>query len=181
MALQTRYAALVALVVCIVALVYIKLPGFPAEEGAATTTPPLATSTEGTASTPLATEPVDTEPVRAQPVVKIGGQTVQVTIVDTPAKRGKGLSGLAALPEGHGMLFIFPTPDRYGFWMKDMNFSIDIVWISEDGVVVDLDTRVSPETYPAVFTPEAPAQYVLELPAGFAEVYTVKKGDRVEL
>ena len=122
--------------------------------------------------------PQENLPVR---VVYIGGRDVRAMIADTPALREEGLSGHAALAPDEGMLFVFPTDGQYGFWMKDMRFPIDILWLSGRGEILDMRESVSPATYPAVFTPKAPARYVLELPAGFSEAYTVKIGDEVKL
>ncbi len=181
MALQARYAALAAVVVCIAALVYIRLPGFP-ESTIATSTPAAATSTDGVASsTENAASGIEISAPSAGPSVTLGGKRVRVTIADTPDARWLGLGGREALAPDEGMLFVFPVADRYGFWMKDMKFSIDIVWINDAGTIIDIETDVSPASYPTSFTPEAPARYVLEVPAGFTKVYTVQKGDRVEL
>jgi len=90
-------------------------------------------------------------------------------IADTPAKHQKGLSGRADIPDGYGMLFVFDTPQRQGFWMKDMLVPIDIVWLTDTGVIVGIEHSVSPETYPDVFYPPQPISRVLETRAGFAK------------
>jgi len=110
-------------------------------------------------------------------LVSIGGNTVHVTIVDTPEARTKGLSGQGGLAEDEGMLFVFERDGKHSFWMKDMQFSIDILWISSAMRVVDIETRVSPQSYPKSFTPDSPARYVLEVPAGYTEKHGVKEGD----
>jgi len=79
------------------------------------------------------------------------------------------------------MLFVFPEDGKYAFWMKDMRFSIDILWLSADGRVVYMALNVSPDTYPQVFRPDVPARYVLELPAGYAKAHAVRIGDIVRL
>jgi len=112
---------------------------------------------------------------------KIGDQTVRVTIADTPESRERGLSGRDGLASDEGMLFVFPNDEYHMFWMKDMLFSIDIVWLSRDKTVVDIAEDVSPDTFPSSFSPRALARYVLELPAGFVEEYTVQIGDEVQL
>lgn len=114
-------------------------------------------------------------------VIGLAGQDIRVTVVSTPEARAKGLGGRSGLAADEGMLFVFETDAKYRFWMKDMLFSIDMLWLSETGEVVDMRESVSPATYPEVFTPNAPARYVLELPAGFAEAYSVKVGDIVRL
>jgi uncharacterized membrane protein (UPF0127 family) len=91
-----------------------------------------------------------------------------------------GLSGRASLAEGKGMLFVFEKPDTYGFWMKDMNFPIDMIFIGEDKKVVTVVAHASPESYkknpPEVFYPAKPVLFVLEVPAGFAKEHGVEEG-----
>lgn len=115
----------------------------------------------------------------ASSTVQIGGKMVRVTVVATPEARQNGLGGRNGLAPDEGMLFIFPKDGKYGFWMKNMKFPIDILWLSASGEVVSMAQNVPPDTYPRVFTPTAPARYVLELPAGYAKAYTVDVGDEV--
>ena len=57
--------------------------------------------------------------------------SINVLVADTPQERAVGLSGYAGLPENVGMLFVFPEPRQPSFWMKGMEFSLDLVWIRE--------------------------------------------------
>ena len=116
-----------------------------------------------------------------RPTVQISGQAVRVTISATEASREKGLSGRAGLGLNEGMLFVFSESGIYSFWMKDMLFSIDIVWISEGGSIVHMTENVTPESYPSAFASSVPARYVLELPAGWVSEHGVKLGDAVGL
>ncbi|MDO8424281.1 MAG: DUF192 domain-containing protein [bacterium] len=105
----------------------------------------------------------------SSPAVSIGNTTFAIEIADTEAERSKGLSGREALETGRGMLFIFPEPGPYAFWMKDMKFAIDIVWIDEALRVIGITRGVGPETFPQTFFPPGPVKYVMEVPAGAAE------------
>lgn len=111
----------------------------------------------------------------------VGDLAVKVTIADEQAERLKGLSGVDSIDDLEGKLFIFDRSDRYGIWMKDMKFPIDIIWINEDLQVVDIKENVNPDTYPRVFRPSAPARFVLEVNAYFAKTFQVEKGDRVNI
>lgn len=102
-------------------------------------------------------------------------------VADTPALREKGLSGKDPLLPLEGLLFVFPQDGSYSFWMKDMKFSIDILWISSDGYIVHALQALSPESYPHTFTSPEPARYVLELPSGFMERHEIFVGDKVNL
>ena len=71
----------------------------------------------------------------------IAGKELKLNIASTPQARAKGLSGRATLERNQGMLFLFTAPGVYGFWMKDMKFPIDIIWLN-DRKVVDLTPNV---------------------------------------
>jgi len=109
--------------------------------------------------------------------VVIGDTHYRVEVVDDEVGRSKGLSGRYRLDDGSGMLFVFDESDTYGFWMRDMNFSIDIIWVSDDFEIVHIETEVSPDTYPEVFYPSEPARYVLEINAGDVDRHRIKTGE----
>lgn len=111
--------------------------------------------------------------------VTVGSTTLKAEVVDTDASRAQGLSGRTGLLPGEAMLFVFDRSDAWGFWMKDMRFPIDIIWLNGDGTVVTVADDLSPASYPEVFYPAAPAQFVLEVPAGFARAHKVAQGSKV--
>jgi uncharacterized membrane protein (UPF0127 family) len=90
-----------------------------------------------------------------------------VEVAASPANRERGLSGRPGLPADAGMLFIFPSPGLHGFWMKDMSFAIDLVWIGPDRRVLGTASMApcGPHACP-IHYPPAPAAYVLEVSAG---------------
>lgn len=116
-----------------------------------------------------------------EPNVSIRGSEISVEIAATPEARTLGLSGRPTLPDGAGLLFVFPRNSDWSFWMKDMLFSIDIVWISAERRIVHIERSVPPESFPASFRPDAPARYVLEVNAGVAERSGWTVGDVVEI
>lgn len=105
-----------------------------------------------------------------------------VEIADSPVERARGLSGREEIQESFGMLFLFPEPDVYSFWMPDMNFAIDIIWIQDD-MVIDVDEEVSPEgTLPlARYVPDEPVNRVLEVRAGFVQRHKIDIGERLDI
>jgi len=122
--------------------------------------------------------PPMSQPQAKTVTVTVGGTNVEARIADTDAARQQGLSGTASLPEGQGMLFIFQTPGNWAFWMKDMRYSLDIIWADSRGTVTTVDPNVSPASYPQAFSPATPdALYVLEVPAGFAAAHGIRVGD----
>ncbi|MEK7614255.1 MAG: DUF192 domain-containing protein [Patescibacteria group bacterium] len=109
--------------------------------------------------------------------VIVSGITIYAEIADTPKEREAGLSGHLALAENEGLVFVFETPTKPKFWMKDMSFPIDIIWINQSGKVIFITERAEPESYPLTFSPPDPVKYVLEVPAGFVEKKDVEIGD----
>jgi uncharacterized membrane protein (UPF0127 family) len=105
-------------------------------------------------------------------------------LANTKASRELGLSGRHMMKDTDGMLFAFDVPGRYGFWMKDMEFPLDIIWINENGVVVSIERGLTPESYTnnkQVFMNQADASYVLEVNAGQAEKFGLYLGSKVKM
>lgn len=112
--------------------------------------------------------------------LRVGDNVLNVEIAQTNYERVRGLSGRASLPEYTGLLFIFPRSDFQSIWMKDMLFSIDIVWLDSTLTVVDIKENALPESYPEIFTSVLPAKYVLEISAGDAKKWGIEKGMKLE-
>ncbi|MBU1999321.1 MAG: DUF192 domain-containing protein, partial [Candidatus Omnitrophica bacterium] len=74
----------------------------------------------------------------------VRGVCVQVEVVDSPEDRSRGLMFRDKLGEKEGMLFIFDERGRHNFWMKNMQFPIDIIWINQDKVIVDIRKNIPP-------------------------------------
>lgn len=113
--------------------------------------------------------------------MRINGKIINVEISDTLEKQEKGLSGRQSMPENQGMLFVFDRPDFYSFWMKDMNFSLDFIWIRGDEVV-EITRNVKPEDYkpPKSLVPKNKIDKVLEFNAGMAEKMGIKEGNKAD-
>ena len=114
----------------------------------------------------------------ADPQVKVvKNLDLNLEVADTDAKREQGLSGRSKLPDNQGMLFSFEQPSFQSFWMKDMSFSLDFLWLDENKEIVDLTQNVAPETYPGTFSPKKPVKYVVEVGAGYVEANSLKIGE----
>ena len=111
--------------------------------------------------------------------IQIGEENFLVLVADTSKKRALGLSGREELVSGMGMLFVFEKSGDYPFWMKDMNFAIDIIWINEDKEIIYILENVEPETYPKSFTSEEDSLCVLEFPTGTVDEAEIKIGDKI--
>lgn len=119
----------------------------------------------------------------ARATVVLGGAEFRVDIADTLAKQTQGLSGRAALGEREGMLFVFATSSPRFFWMKDMAFPIDLLWLRDD-TVIGVEEHMVPEPgknalqlklYPS----PGLANRVLEIADGTIARLGVKAGDKV--
>ncbi len=102
-------------------------------------------------------------------------------VVDTKSSRELGLSGRTGLRINEGMLFVFNASGKYGFWMKDMMFPIDIVWINQNGIIVKNEINLTPDSYPQTFVNDIDAFYVLELPVGSIDRYGLYLGTKVKI
>lgn len=114
--------------------------------------------------------------------VKIANQKVKVDLALSETEKNKGLGGRESLKENEGMLFVFDETGKYPFWMKDMKFAIDIIWIGENKEIIYIKKNATPESYPESFEPENPTmdtKYVLEVPAGFSDKNNLKIGNVV--
>jgi uncharacterized membrane protein (UPF0127 family) len=114
--------------------------------------------------------------------IRINNEWIEVDIAETDQERAQGLMNRESLEDDHGMLFIFPSPDRYAFWMKNMRIPIDIIWIDKDKRVVDIKSRVPPcgEVCESM-VPAKEALYVLELASGSVEDRHIKIGDVISI
>ena len=113
--------------------------------------------------------------------ISIGGVSMQASVADTQTTRTKGLSDTPFLPKDVVKLFVFESEGKWGIWMKDMNYAIDIIWADDDGIIVHIEEEVSPETFPNVFKPEQEALYVVETNAGFVKTNNIVIGDSIDI
>ncbi|MBI2065143.1 MAG: DUF192 domain-containing protein [Candidatus Yanofskybacteria bacterium] len=118
-------------------------------------------------------------PKQNQSILSINGTNIKVEIADEPNEQSQGLSGRESLANDSGMLFVFPQPIITGFWMKDMKFSLDLIWIDERGKIIEITKNISPVTYPETFLPPSPIKYVLEVNAGWSDKNNIKIGDKI--
>lgn len=113
--------------------------------------------------------------------LRINSASYQVVLADTEQKRTQGLSGRVQLPQD-GMVFVFAQSGYHSFWMKEMLFDLDFIWI-DDGKVVDITRNVpkpATEALP-IYQPKVPASMMWEAVAGFADQQSIEIGDSVEI
>ena len=118
---------------------------------------------------------------------RIRAKTLDVTaeIAASDKEKKKGLSDRESLPISEGMFFVYDKMANYTFWMKDVQFPIDIIWIKE-GKVVGVENRVDPEIGASLYKKQRYASpervdYVLEITGGMVEELDIQKGSQVHI
>ncbi|MBM3228574.1 DUF192 domain-containing protein [Candidatus Pacearchaeota archaeon] len=107
----------------------------------------------------------------------------EIEIADTSEKRISGLSNREFLEENKGMLFVFPEESVPGFWMKDMKFPLDIIWINRNLEIIGIDKNQIPceENDCIILYPPSNILYVLEITSGLSEKYGFEIGNKISL
>ncbi len=110
------------------------------------------------------------------------GEEIPVEVADTLKKRSLGLGKRASLKKGLGMLFVFEKRKPHRFWMKDMQFPLDIIWL-DNHRIVHIIHNAKPDNSrdePEVITSPVPVNFVLEIAAGRAAKLRLKTGQRMK-
>jgi uncharacterized protein len=161
-----------------------------ARTAAATTGPTAAARTAAAAASPRAIAWCHSVPAGrpfCQTVVVVAPkQTLQLAVADTDARREHGLMGVKKVPNGEGMIFVFPDGDQMrSFWMKNTIAPLDMIFVRSDGIVMATAENVA-ATKPG--TPDANVarrsgvgRYVIELRAGGAGAAGIEPGTRLAL
>ena len=118
--------------------------------------------------------------------IKVGRITLNIEVANTPDARKMGLSGRDGLNDKNGMLFVFEKGSFPTFWMKDMKFPLDFIWI-KNGKITKIEKNV-PAPAPGVpdrqlnfYHPDYPIDYVLEVNGGFSDKNSLKADDSIDL
>jgi hypothetical protein len=135
------------------------------------------------APTPDASPEPSCAPTTSKSYVLVGERRLPVDLAMTSETRTKGLSGRPCLARGTGLVLGWDSPTEARIWMPDMNFAIDVLFVRGERVVAlfaDAQPCVPGERCPT-FGPEEPVDYVLEVPAGTAAEWGIRKGDTLRL
>ena len=116
--------------------------------------------------------------------VTVKDLVIKVKIADEPKEQQTGLADNSSLALDEGMMFVFDQSKRNTFWMKDMKFAIDIIWIDDQKKIVDIAPNVPPEPNKGEkeltrYKPKSDAKYVLEINAGLSALHNLQIGDQV--
>ncbi len=121
------------------------------------------------------------DPIQTGTVTLPDKSVIQVDAARTFKEHEQGLSDRKELDHDQGMLFIYGRYAEPHFWMKDMLFPLDIIWIN-DGQITGFDENLQPEFPPkTLYSPEFPINSVLEVNAGFVEKNGLKVGDKLDI
>lgn len=110
------------------------------------------------------------------------GAVITAELAVTEEEKQIGLMFREKIYPDQGMLFIFKQPEIQSFWMKNMKFSIDILWLDEDKRIIHIEQNVPPcesEDCPS-YTGLIPAKYVLELKEGCVKEHRLELSDRID-
>ena len=121
----------------------------------------------------------------SQKIVEIDGHTINAWVADDSKKQERGLSVVDSMSDDQGMLFNMEKPAVYSFWMKDMKFPIDTVWIRR-GKIVDISSNMKMETGEdsskyLLYKSKSNVDQVLEVNDGWCYKYGLKLGDEVKV
>ncbi|MBI4310643.1 MAG: DUF192 domain-containing protein [Chloroflexi bacterium] len=137
----------------------------------------------GTASRSAAT-PSSADPLAQAQYAVLNGRALRLEVAADPATLRKGLSNLPILARDTGMLFILPQEDRWTFWMKDVLIDLDVLFLSKDREIVDIQTmRAQPaakEDELRLYQSRAAALYAIEMNAGLSAEMALTTGMEVE-
>jgi len=105
-----------------------------------------------------------------------GDQTIEVEVARSNYEHAKGLMDRTSLPHHQGMLFVFDSMAPRSFWMRNTRISLDIIYIDDKKKIVSIQKNAVPMSDNSLPS-EGPAQYVVEVNAGFTDLYQIKPGD----
>lgn len=111
--------------------------------------------------------------------VVFGQDTVVAEVARTDAERERGLMNRGQVPDGTGMLFVFPDEQVRTLWMSNTYVALDAAFLSGSLRVVDIQ-QMEPETT-AFHDSAAPAMFALEVPKGWLAAHGVRVGTQAEL
>jgi uncharacterized protein len=118
--------------------------------------------------------------------ITVNGIELVADVAATQDQRTKGLSVKDALAENEAMLFVFDTAYKHPFWMKNMKFPIDIIWLNSDKTVIHIEHNLKPcgfDLFCMTYEPHnnnSKSLYVVETVAGFAEKHNIVEGTTFE-
>ena len=103
---------------------------------------------------------------------------IDIEIADNDYKRVKGLMDRLSMKEEHGMLFLFPYETIQSFWMKNTLIPLDLIFVNRENIIVTIRKDAVPFDT-GQYTSTKPASQVVEVIAGYTEIYGINVGDKI--
>lgn len=125
--------------------------------------------------------PTNNKYLKAKVIVKAFDLNADIPIISE--QMSKGLAVKNQLKENEAMLFVFEKPGRHSFWMKDMKFPIDIIWLDRNGKVVHIEKNLQPCISVLIctdYSPNTDSQYVLETVSEFTQRHNISVGTDID-
>ncbi len=121
-------------------------------------------------------------------LVKLDDKVLEVQIADTDPRRARGLMFQEQLPLDEGMLLVFDVANKNSIWMLNMQFSLDVIWIDDNGRVVFVEKNIPPcitaletVTCASYRGGNKDAKYILEVTAGFVDEFNITTESTLEI
>jgi len=119
--------------------------------------------------------------------IMIDGTVLEVQVADTEPRRIRGLMFQDQLPYDQGMIFVFDESGIHSLWMLNMQFSLDMMWFNEDGIIVHIEKNIPPCKTPTEIMacqsiiPSGDAMYILETTSGFIDKFNITKDSKLSI
>lgn len=107
----------------------------------------------------------------------VASKKIEIEVAATDAEQQEGLMNRPWMEESQGMLFIFNDNTERAFWMKNTIMALDIIYVNSNKQIVTIAKNCQPFSEKNIPSYK-PAQYVIEVIAGFTDKYNIKEGDR---
>jgi uncharacterized protein len=125
---------------------------------------------------------IEVNTIFSAPSANINGYHFSLYLARTTQDQEVGLAKFKNIENNHGMLFIFTKTDYYSFWMKNMKFPIDIIFLNNNKIAdIFQNVPVQNNNDLPIYTTKKPADMVLEINAGLSKKYNIKIGDTINL
>lgn len=114
--------------------------------------------------------------------VTLKNYTFTAELATDSISRAQGLSNHVALNKHQAMLFIYPEPGIYNYWMPNMNYPLDILWFDQNKKLIYIKENLPPCKSRAdcpIYGPATASQYVLEIPANLSKELQLQLGETI--
>ncbi len=125
----------------------------------------------------LATAPhlTHAQPKLATLTLWVGDQELVAEVARRNVEIFTGMMFRTNIAENEAMLFVFPSPDRRSFYMRNTQVPLTAAYISPDGTVLELHD-LKPFDESAVPSTSDNIQYVLEVAQGWFQRHKITPG-----